>query len=139
MFPNPYLILGAVVIVIGAFFGGYYKGYANEHEKLLAFKAQVEAEAEKQKVHNESVVKQQELITDGVKNEYETRLAALRAYYARRVQQPSAGGGNVSGVSKPSPGTDGSTSDPEFVGRCAETTAQLTALQAWIRKQGAVQ
>ena len=85
------------------------------------------------------MVKQQELITDGVKNEYETRLAALRAYYTRRVQQPSAGGGNVSSVSKPSPGANGSTSDPEFVGRCAETTAQLTALQAWIRKQGAVQ
>ena len=139
MFPNPYLILGAALVVIGAFFGGYYKGYSAEHEKLLAFKAQVEAEAEKQKVHNESVVKQQELITDGVKNEYETRLAALRAYYTRRVQQPSAGGGNVSSVSKPSPGANGSTSDPEFVGRCAETTAQLTALQAWIRKQGVVQ
>lgn len=139
MFPNPYLILGAALVVIGAFFGGYYKGYSAEHEKLLAFKAQVEAEAEKQKVHNESVVKQQELITDGVKNEYETRLAALRAYYARRVQQPSTSGGNMSSVSKPSPGANGSTSDPEFVGRCAETTAQLTALQAWIRKQGAVQ
>ena len=139
MFPNPYLILGAALVVIGAFFGGYYKGYSAEHEKLLACKAQVEAEAEKQKVHNESVVKQQELITDGVKNEYETRLAALRAYYTRRVQQPSAGGGNVSSVSKPSPGANGSTSDPEFVGRCAETTAQLTALQAWIRKQGVVQ
>ena len=139
MLPNPYLILGAVLVVISAFFGGYYKGYSSEHEKLLAFKAQVEAEAEKQKVHNESVVKQQELVTDGVKNEYEARLAALRAYYARRVQQPSPGSGNVPSISKPSPGANGATSDPEFVGRCAETTAQLTALQAWVRKQGAVQ
>ena len=139
MFPNPYLILGALLVVIGAFFGGYYKGYSAEHEKLLAFKAQVEAEAEKQKAHNESVVKQQELITEGVKNEYTARISAIHTYYTRRVQQPSAGGGNVSSVSKPSPGTDGSTSDPEFVGRCAETTAQLTALQAWIRKQRGIQ
>jgi len=139
MFPNPYLILGAVVIVIGAFFGGYYKGYSAEHEKLLAFKAQVEAEAEKQKVHNESVVKQQELITEGVKNEYTARISAIHTYYTRRVQQPSTSGGNVSSLPGTPGGTDARPADAGLAERCAITTQEYISLRAWVNKQRGIQ
>ena len=134
MMPNPYMILAAALILVASFGGGYYKGYSAEHTKFLAFQEQVKTTARVQEAKNESVVKQAELVTDGVKNEYEARLAALRSYYARRVQQPSTGSGNVSSVSSASAGANGSTSDPEFVGRCAATTAQLVSLQEWIRK-----
>lgn len=135
MIPNPYLILAGVLIVIAAFGSGYYKGYSAEHERFIAFQEQVKSVAKTQEAKNESIVKQHELVTDGVKNEYEAKLAALRSYYAKRVQQSGSSGSNVSGVSNPSLGATGATSDPEFVGRCAETTAQLVSLQAWINKQ----
>jgi len=136
--PNPYIILAGVMIVIAAFGSGYYKGYSAEHDKFVAFQEQAKVVAKTQEAKNESIVKQNELVTEGVKNEYEAKLAALRSYYSKRVQQPSTSGGNVSSVSKPSAGANGSTSDPEFVGRCAETTAQLVSLQDWIKKQTSI-
>lgn len=138
MIPNPYMILGAVLAIIAAFGSGYYEGYSAEHDVFVAFQDKVKAEAKTQEAKNESVVKQHELVTDGIKNEYEARIAALRSYYSKRVQYANPGGGDVSGVSKPSTGANGSTSDPEFVGRCAETTAQLVSLQDWIKKQMSV-
>lgn len=138
MILNPYMILAGILIVVASFGGGYYKGYSAEHERFVAFQEQVKATARVQEAKNESLVKQAELVTDGVKNEYEARLAALRSYYARRVQQPSSGSGNVPSVPSASAGANGYTSDPEFVGRCAETTAQLVSLQAWVSKQMSV-
>ena len=138
MIPNPYMILGAVLAIIAAFGSGYYKGYSAEHEKFVAFQEQIKSIAKAQEAKNESVVKQHELVTDGIKNEYEAKLAALRSYYAKRVQQPSSSSGNVSGISNASAAANGNTSDPEFVGRCAETTAQLVSLQDWIKKQMSV-
>jgi hypothetical protein len=80
-----------------------------------------------------------EVISEGIKDEYETRIASLRRQYAGRVCNPNSGGGQVSTVSKSSNGTDGTPADPEFVGKCAETTAQLVALQKWITKHLEVQ
>jgi len=135
MISNPYMILGAALIVLAAFGSGYYKGYSTEHDKFVAFQEQVKIVAKTQEAKNESITKQYELVTDGVKNEYETKLAALRSYYSKRVQQSNTGSGNLPSVSKPSAAASGSTSDPEFVGRCAETTAQLVSLQDWVKKQ----
>ena len=135
MIPNPYIILGAALAIIAAFGSGYYKGYSAEHERFLAFQEQVKSVAKVQEAKNESIAKQAELVTDGVKNEYEAKLAALRSYYYKRVQLPSANSGNVSSIPDASATANGSTSDPDFVRQCAETTAQLVSLQAWITKQ----
>ena len=132
---NPYIILGGVLIVIASFGTGYYKGYSAEHERFIAFQEQVKSVAKTQEAKNESIVKQAELVTDGVKNEYEAKLSALRSYYSKRVQQSSSGSSNVSSVSDASATANGSTSDPDFVRQCAETTAQLVSLQTWITKQ----
>ncbi len=132
---NPYMILGAIVAMAAVFSGGYYKGYSAEHARFVLFQDAVKLEAKAQQTKNESIVKQNELVTEGVKNEYEAKLAAVRSYYAKRVQYANPSGGNVSSVSKPSAAANGYTSDPEFVGRCAETTAQLVSLQAWVNKQ----
>ncbi len=125
-------------MLVASFSGGYYKGYSAEHQKFIAFQEQVKSIAKTQEAKNESIVKQNELVTDGIKNEYEAKLAALRSYYAKRVQLPSSGSGNVSGISGASASANGYTSDPEFVGRCAETTAQLVSLQDWVKKQMSV-
>ena len=138
MIPNPYIILAGVLIVIASFGTGYYKGYSNEHEKFVAFQEQIKAIAKTQEAKNESIVKQNALVTDGIKNEYETKLSALRSYYSKRVQFHSPSGGNVSSISDASAAANGSTSNPEFVGRCAETTAQLVSLQDWVKKQMSV-
>lgn len=128
MIPNPYMILGAVIIVIAAFGSGYYKGY----QVYVGFKSDVAAAGKAQELVNQQKVEMHNVITEGVKNEYETRLAALRNYYSKRVQYASPS--NVSSLPNTAPNANGSTSDPEFVGRCAATTAQLVSLQEWIRK-----
>ena len=83
MIPNPYMILGAVLAIIAAFSGGYYKGYSAEHARFVLFQDAVKLQAKTQEAKNESIVKQNELVTEGVKNEYEARIAALRSYYAQ--------------------------------------------------------
>lgn len=128
MIPNPYMILGAVIIVIAAFGSGYYKGY----QVYVGFKSDVAAAGKAQELINQQKVEMHNVITEGVKNEYETRIAALRNYYSKRVQYVNPS--NVSSLPNTTPGANGSTSDPEFVGRCAATTAQLVSLQEWIRK-----
>lgn len=135
MIPNPYLILGAVLAIIAAFGSGYYKGYSDEHEKFLAFQAQVKAVGEKAQEHNDSIAKQHEIVTDGIKNEYEAQLAAVRSHYANGVQHTNSSSSNVPSVSKPTTGASCPAPDTGLIGRCAETTAQLNALQSWIRKQ----
>lgn len=136
--PNPYVILGVFAALVISWFAGDYHGYSKEHDKFVTFQTQVKDEGQRQIAKNESVVKQNEIVTEGVKNEYEARIAAVHAYYSRRVQYANPGSGGVPSISKPSPGANGSTSDPEFVGRCAETTTQLISLQEWIRLQSEV-
>jgi len=128
MIPNPYMILGAVLMVIAAYGTGYYKGY----QVYVEFKAEVAAAGKAQELMNQQKAEMHNVITEGVKNEYETKLSALRNYYSKRVQH--TGTSNMPGIPNAAPGANGSTSDPEFVGRCAETTAQLVSLQEWIKK-----
>jgi len=104
-------------------------------DKHLLFVAEVKAVGEAAEAANRSAVEIAEVITEGVKDEYETRIAALRRQYAGRVQQCNSGGGAVSTVPKSSPSVAGSADDPAIVGLCAEETAKLVALQKWVKKQ----
>lgn len=128
MIPNPYMILGAVVMIIAAYGTGYYKGY----QVYVEFKAEVAAAGKAQELLNQQKTEMHNVITEGVKNEYETKLAALRNYYSKRVQYPN--GGNVPSLPNTTGSANGPAANPEFVGQCAETTAQLVSLQEWIRK-----
>ena len=133
---NPYTILGAVGAVLAAFAFGLWKGYSYENEKFMAFKAQVVAEAKVQEAKVDSVKKQSDLVTKGIQNEYEAKMAAIRNYYSSiGVRNTGAGSNSVSGISPAPKGTDAATAYPILAGQCTETTLMLTSLQGWIHMQ----
>ena len=135
MFPIPSTLLikiGAIVIALAL---AYWAGYDRMRDKHLLFVAEVKAVGEAQEAANKSAVEIAGVITEGVKDEYETRIAALRRQYAGRVQQCNSGSGAMPAVSKSSPSVAGSADDPAIIGLCAEETAKLVALQKWVKKQ----
>ena len=131
MFPLPmstYIYAGLILISIICF--GYGR---HEHNKYVAFKAEVEAVAKVQEAKVESIKKQQELVTKGIEDEYKAKLALLRNYYANSVRNPGSG---------PMPtnpfapiGADAVSSYNVLAGQCAETTLMLVELQKWLREQ----
>ena len=136
MFPLPILTwvkIGAVVLALGF---AYYKGYSREHDKFIAFKAQVEALGKIQEAKNESIQKQSDLVNKGIKNEYEAKLAAVRNYYSGL--QRNTGGSSVSGISNPTSGVNESPAYYRLAESCSETTVQVVALQDWILQQAGV-
>ena len=97
------------------------------------FKAKVEAAAKAQEAHVESIQKQHELVTKGIANEYDAKLALLRQYYSNGVRQPNSS--SVSNLSSTSAIANASAAYAELIGQCAETTQQLVSLQEWINAQ----
>ena len=133
---NPYMILGALGAAVASFLFGLWKGYSYEHEKFMEFKTKVAQETKAQEVKIDSIKKQNDLVTEGVKNEYEAKIAAIRNYYASiGVRYPSTSGSQVPGLSPTSPSFDAATAYPILAGQCTETTLMLTSLQDWIRLQ----
>jgi len=132
MFPLPistYIYAGLILLsVIGFSYGRY------EHNKYVTFKAEVEAIAIKQQAHVESITKQQALVTKGIENEYNAKLAALRNYY-KSTSVWNNGGSKVSGISAAPSATDVITAYNILAGNCAQTTQQLVSLQEWINEQ----
>ena len=120
--------IGAIATAI-AF--SYWKGYSGEHERFVKFKAEVEAVGKAQEIANQSAAEIAAVITEGVKDEYEARIVALRNYYTNRVQS-NPRGSNLPTVSGAAPRVDESTGNPVFVGQCAEVTQQLVSLQKWV-------
>lgn len=131
-----YLKIAAVVIALGI---AYWQGYSTMRDKHLLFVAEVKAVGEAQEAANRSAVEIAEVITEGVKNEYEARIDTLRSQYASRVRQCSSGSGKVSSTSRPSTRADELATDDRLAGLCAETTQQLISLQQWIIKQQGAQ
>jgi hypothetical protein len=125
-----YAKIAAIAIALAL---AYWGGYDRMRDKHLLFVAEVKAAGEAQEAANKSAVEIAEVITEGVKDEYETRIAALRRQYAGRVQQCNTGSGAVSTVSKPAASAIGSADDPAIIGLCAEETAKLVALQKWVK------
>jgi hypothetical protein len=130
-----YAKIAAIAIALAL---SYWAGYDRMRDKHLLFVAEVKAVGEAAEAANKSAVEIAEVITEGVKDEYETRIAALRRQYAGRVQQCGTSSGQVSPVSKSSTGTYDPTTDEKLIVNCAETTAQLEALQKWVKKQSEV-
>lgn len=136
MIPNPYVILGAAGLVFAAFASGAYSGYKYEHRKFEAYKLQVAVVAAQKEAENISVKKQQDLISKGIANEYEAKIAAIRNYYTDRMRNPNASGGSLSPIPPATIGIDGKATNLELA--CAYTTQQLVSLQDWVRDQVAV-
>lgn len=133
MFPlsiNTYIMAGLGVIALAGFGYGKY-----QHNQYVTFKAEVESAAKAQEAHVESITKQQALVTKGIENEYEAKIAAIRNYYKSTSVWNNTSSGKVSGISASPSATDVITAYNLLAGQCAETTTQTIALQDWIKAQ----
>jgi len=131
MFPFNIIMCFKIGAIVAALCFSYWKGYSGEHERFVKFKAEVESIAKTQQQLNASLIEKQELINEGVQDEYEARIAAIRNYYANGVQSNS-GSGNVSSVSVTAPRANASADNTVPSGQCAEITQQLVSLQKWV-------
>jgi hypothetical protein len=129
------MLYAKLAIAVAVILAAYWKGYSDEHERFLKFQAEVAALGKAQEVANENRAKVHQAITEGVKDEYETRIAAIRSQYAGRVRQSNTCGGSVPTIPKPTKGVNGTADDIGVIGNCALETAKLVALQKWISKQ----
>ena len=128
-----YIKIGlAVGFCLVCFYGGYHIG----NGRYLAYKSEVEVAAKAQEAHVESIKAQHELINEGIKNEYEGKLAALRNYYGGLHSNP--GSRSMPGISPTPKGTDAETAYPILVGQCSQSTLMLVELQKWINEQSMV-
>lgn len=125
----------AVAATVVIFLAGYYKGYSNEHNKFLLFKAEIEAKATAQKEVVQQIEAKQKIITEGIKNEYQARIAALELRY--RGVHNSTSKHEVPRVPNSSSSANASSSDLTL--DCAITTQQLVSLQEWIKLQKTAQ
>jgi hypothetical protein len=124
------LIAGAVFIL-----GVFYAGWHTRDVDFMAFKKEVESVAKVQEAKVESIQKQQALVTKGIQDEHEAKLAALRNYYKSTSMWNNASGSTVPGISNAPSATDVITAYNGLAGRCAETTLMLVDLQKWLNEQ----
>lgn len=125
----------AVLATATVFFAGYYKGFSHERDRSRLFKAEVEAKARTQEAVVQQIESKQKIITEGIKNEYQARIAALELRY--RGMYDSTGKYQMPRVPNSTGGTD--EASPNFVLDCAITTQQLVSLQEWIKLQKTAQ
>lgn len=123
-----FIIAGVAAVVI--FGSGWWVGYS----KYLDYKKEVEIAAKVQEAKVESITKQQELVTKGIANEYDAKLAALRNYY-RSTSVWNGNGSQMSGLSPAPSAADVIASYNQLASSCAMTTQQLVSLQEWINSQ----
>lgn len=129
---NPlYKILGIIALVIALFGFGYYRGYSAEKQRFDAFKAELEASAKAQEKINQQIEQKNKLIATNIKSEYETKIIALRNYYANGLRHTDSS--KLPSLPDSTYRVDEKTTDPIFIGQCAETTQQLVSLQDWIK------
>jgi len=122
-----------IYIYLALAIGGFGAGFYVEHLRFANYKEEVQAIAQKQEEHNESIKKQHELVNEGIQDEYDAKLGLIRQYYANGVRQPSSS--TMSNLSTTSAISNASAAYAELAAKCAETTQQLVSLQKWINEQ----
>ncbi|OHD24089.1 MAG: hypothetical protein A2Y38_14730 [Spirochaetes bacterium GWB1_59_5] len=124
-----YLI--AALLVTNLVTGVLWRFAAHEVDKL-------ELMAEVSAAENARVVKEQEQITEDVRNGWKAALDVTRADWSRRLRNANVQ--PMPGISGPAGGVDGLPADALALGsQCAETTLMLRDLQTWAKRQGKVQ
>jgi hypothetical protein len=127
--PNIYfkIVIGFGIALL-IFCGGVYV----EHLRFVAYKEKVVAEGRVQEEHNQDLVKQQQLVTEKVTNDYKNQIARIKFNYdSLRL----ASGSDLSKPSNTLVSINGYTTDPVFAEQCASATAQLIGLQAFVKEQ----
>ena len=132
MFPlNVLTYIKAGLLVASILFAGYL-GYSFEHSRFVAYKIQVETAGKIQEAKNEQILKEQQVTTERITNDYKSQLARVHSYYSG---MHDTSGGSMSSPSNTLVRINGFTTDPVFAELCASTTAQTVALQEFIREQ----
>ena len=119
-----------IAFVCGIFFAGWH----TRDRDFTVYKDQVRITAEKQAVETASIQKQHELVTKGIQDEYDAKLALVRQYYANGVRSNN-GASTVPGISSTSKLSDAIASYNQLASDCAATTLQTIELQKWINEQ----
>ena len=122
--------IGAVLC--GVFYGGFHVG----NLRYLEYKASVESIAQAQEEKVQSIQKQQNLVNEGIKNEYEGKLAAIKSFYSRVQLNPSSS--SMSGISPAPKGTDAESAYPILAEQCTRTTLQVNLWQEWATQNGLI-
>ena len=131
-FLTPYLQLIKYALgVLAVLFAGYL-GYSFEHSRFVAYRGEINALALAQEAKNKEVIKEQALINKGISNEYQAKLVAIKSMYSGMHNTSS---NSMPSVSNTTSSIDGTSSDPQFIEKCAMTTQQVESLQSWIREQ----
>ena len=123
------IIAGALLVV------AFASGWSLRNRDFNDYKQEVSNAAKAQEAHVESVKKQQALVTKGIENEYEAKLATLRNYYKSTSVWNNGSSSKVSGISAAPSATDVIASYNQLASACAETTQQLVSLQDWLNQQ----
>jgi hypothetical protein len=113
----------------------FYAGWHVRDVDFMAFKREVEQVAKTQEAQVESIKKQQALVTKGIQDEHEAKLAAVRNYYKSTSVWNNTSGSTVPGISNTPSATAVITAYNGLAGRCAETTLTLVDLQKWFNEQ----
>ena len=124
-------ILAGLVCVVGIFYAGWHLRDVD----FMAYKKEVEHTAKTQEEKVKSVRSQQELVTKGIKDEYDAKLSALRNYYKSTSVWNNNGSSTVPGISTTPKSADVISSYNELASNCAQTTLMLVELQKWINEQ----
>ena len=157
MIPLPYRILGAVLIVMGAFVFGYMKGLRVGEDKIKLFQAEAKAKYEKMQ-HELEVAKN--TVNTKIVTEYVDKIIYITKWRTKNVEiikevpsncELSNGWVHVHDASASSTdanrtaAADGASSgikDTEALetvvdnyGTCAANAEKLTALQNWVKEQ----
>jgi len=125
-------------ILTACVFGSFAIGWGLRNRDFNDYKREIENAAKAQEAHVASIEKQHELVTKGIANEYEAKLAAVRNYYKSTSVWNNPNSSKVSGISTTPSATDVIAAYNQLAGLCAETTAQTIALQDWIKAQAGI-
>ena len=87
--PNPYVLLGAAVLIMASFFIGHHYGYAAEHDKFVSFQGAVKATGELAEAQHQATIANHVAVTERVIADSDSKLAALQieADKALKAQQ----------------------------------------------------
>jgi len=123
-----------ILLLIGLVCGVFFAGWHTRDRDFTIYKDQVHIAAEKQQAENESIQKQQALVTKGIQDEYDAKLTLLRQYYANGVRSNN-GSSPVSSISSTTKLSDAITAYNQLASDCAATTLQAVTLQQWVNEQ----
>lgn len=133
MFGFPLPISWIISLIFAVIAGGSVWYGQHEANKYNEYKTEIESVGKSQEEKNKQLEKTHEIINEGIKNEYEAKLLAVRNHYAYGLHNSSSG--QVSELSTAAKGTDEIASYSVLIEQCAETTVQLVTLQDWIKKE----